>query len=56
MPKQVELWRKTGQRSILIASYKRLKKKKKKKDSDRAIKPAVEAVCVSAHLAPPESL
>ena len=45
---QVELWRNTGQRSLLIARYKRLKKK----DSDRAIAPAADAVCVPAHLVP----
>ena len=39
---------KTGQRSLLIASYKSLKKK----DSDRAITPVVDAVRVPAHLAP----
>ena len=32
MPEQVELWRNTGQRGLLIASYKRLKK-----DTYRAI-------------------
>ena len=51
MPEWVELWRKTGQRGLLIASYKRLKK-----DSDRARTPAVEAVRVSSHLALPELL
>ena len=43
--------RKTGQGGLLISSYRRLKK-----DSDRAITPAVEAVSVPAHLAPPKSL
>ena len=47
---QVELWENTGQRSLLIARYKRLKKKK---DSDRAVTPAADAVCVPAHLVPP---
>ena len=37
---------------LLIASYKRLKKK----DSDRARIPYVEAVCVPEHLALPGSL
>ena len=45
-------YRKTGQRSLLINSYKRLEKK----DSEKAITPAVEAVHVPAHLVPPESL
>ena len=49
MPEWVQLWRKTGQRGLLIASYKRLKT-----DSDRARTPAVEAVHVSSHLALPE--
>ena len=47
----VELLRKTGQRGLLIASY----KEAQKKDSDRAINPAVEAVHIPAHLAPPGS-
>ena len=47
MPEQAELWRKDGQRGLLIASYERLKKK----DSDRAITPVEEAVCVPAHSA-----
>ena len=51
MPEWAELWRKTGQRGLLIASYKRLKK-----DSDRALITAVEAVHVPIHLAPPGSL
>ena len=51
MPEQAELWRKTAQRGLLIASYKRLKKK-----TDRAVTPATEAVCVPEHLAPPGSL
>ena len=46
-----KLRRKTGQGGLLISSYRRLKK-----DSDRAITPAVEAVSVPAHLAPPKSL
>ena len=50
MPEQEELRRKTGQRGILITSY-----KGSKKDSDRAITPATEAVCVPAHLALPGS-
>ena len=54
VPKWVELRRKTGQRGFLITRYKRLKKKKK--DSDRAITPAVEAVCVPEHFTPPGSL
>ena len=45
-----ELRRKSGQRGLLITGYKRLKK-----DSDRAITPAMEAVCVPAHLALPGS-
>ena len=48
MPEWVELQRKSGQRDLLIPRYKRLEK-----DSDRAITPATEAVCVPAHLAPP---
>ena len=51
MPERAELWRKTGRRGLLIASYKRLEK-----DFDRAITPAVEAVPVPTHLAPPGSL
>ena len=51
MPDQVELWRKTGQRGLLIASYKRLEKR-----LWRAITPATEAVCVPAHLVLPGSL
>ena len=49
VPKWVELQRKTGQRGLLIASRKRLGKK----DSDRAITPVVEAVCVPAQLSLP---
>ena len=52
MPEWAELWRKTGQRGLPIARYKRLKKK----DSDRAVNLAVEAVCVPAELVPPGSL
>ena len=48
---KAELQRKTGQRGLLIASYKRLEK-----DTDRTITPAAEAVRVPAHLAPPGSL
>ena len=48
---RAELLRNTGQRGLLIASYKRLKKK-----TERAITPVVEAVCVPAHLALPGSL
>ena len=48
MPEPAELWRKIGQRDLLITSYKRLKKK----DSDRAITPGAEAVHVSARFAP----
>ena len=44
MPECEELWKKTGERGLLIASHKRLKK-----DSDRVITPAVEAVYVPAH-------
>ena len=44
MPEQAELQRKAGQRGLLIASYKRLKKK----NSDRAITPTAEAVQVPA--------
>ena len=50
MPELVELRRKSGQRGLLITGYKRLKK-----DCDRAITPAMEAVCVPAHLALPGS-
>ena len=41
-----------GQRGLLIAGYKRLQQATRgsKKDADRAITPAVEAVCVPAHL------
>ena len=46
MPEQAELQKKTSQRGLLIASYKRLKKK-----TERAITPVVKAVCVPAHLA-----
>ena len=46
MPEQAELQRKTGQRGLLIASYKRFNK-----DSDRVITPVMEAVSVPAHLA-----
>ena len=48
MPELVELRRKTSQRGLLIASW--------KKDSDRSITRAMEAVCVPAHLALPGSL
>ena len=51
VPEWAELQRKTGQRDLLITSYKRLNKK-----TDRAITPTVKAVCVPAHLALPESL
>ena len=51
-PNREELQRKTGQRGLLIASYKRLLKK----DSDRDITPGVEAVHAPAHLALPGSL
>ena len=51
MPERAELWRKTGQKGLLIGGYTRLKK-----DSDRAVTPATEAVCVPEHLAPPGSL
>ena len=44
MPEWVELWRKTGQRGLLITSYK------------RAITPAAEAVHVPANLVLPGSL
>ena len=50
VPEQAKLWIKTGQRGLLITSYKRLKK-----DSDRAITAMVEAVYVPAHLVPPGS-
>ena len=50
MPVWVELWRKTGQRGLLITSYKRLEK-----DSDRATTPAAQAVRVRAHLVLPGS-
>ena len=45
---RVEIRRKTGQRGLLIASY-----KASKKDSDRAITPVAEAVHVPAPLVPP---
>ena len=51
MPERAELWRKTGQKGLLIASYKRLEKR-----HDRAITSAAEAVCVPEHSAPPGSL
>ena len=47
---RVDLWRNTGQRGLLVASYKRLEK-----DSDGAITPAAVAVHVTAHLVPPGS-
>jgi len=50
VPDPEELQRKSGQRGLLITSYKR-----PKKDSGRAITPATEAVCVPAHLALPGS-
>ena len=46
---RAKLQRKTGQRGLLIASYKRLLKK----DSDRGITPGVEAVHAPAHLVLP---
>ena len=46
-----ERQRKTGQRGLLITSYKRLEKRRWS-----AVTPVVEAVCVPAHLAPPGSL
>ena len=48
----VELWRKTSQRGLLIASYQKLKNNNSKKqtNSDRAITPVAEAVRVPAHL------
>ena len=51
MPEHSELQRKTGQRALLIASYKRLKKK-----TDRTITSVAEAVRVPAHFVPPGSL
>ena len=51
MPVWMELRRKTGQRGLLIAITRGLKK-----DSDRAITSVVEAVHVRAHLALPGSL
>ena len=48
VPEWAEPWRKTGQRGLLIASSKRLKK-----NSDRAITPAVEPACVPEHSALP---
>ena len=50
MPEAAELQRKTSQRGLLNTSYQKLKK-----DSDRAITPVAEAVCVPAHLVPPGS-
>ena len=50
MTEREELWRKTGQRGLLITSYKRLEK-----DSDRATTPAAQAVRVRAHLVLPGS-
>ena len=51
MPEWAELWRKTSQRGRL-----RQLPEACKKDSDRAITPAAEAVCVPAHLVPSRSL
>ena len=55
MPEWEELWIKTGQRGLLIVSYKRLKKKKKKKEkekhADRAIILVAETVHVLVQLA-----
>ena len=51
MPEWAELWRKTDQRDLLIAAYKRLKKR-----PCRAVTPGTEAVCVPAHFALPGSL
>jgi len=48
VPERAGLWRKTGQRGLLITSYKRLEK--------RVITPAVEAVHIPAQLALPGSL
>ena len=48
VPEWAEPWRKTGQRGLLIASSKRLKK-----NSDRAITPAAEPACVPEHSALP---
>ena len=45
-----EAMEKTGQRGLLIAAT-----RGSNKDTNRAISPAVEAVCVSAHLALPGS-
>ena len=45
VPEWAELWRKTGQKGLLITSYNRLKK-----DSNRAITPVAGAVHVPAHL------
>ena len=50
MTEREELWRKTGQRGLLITSYKWLEK-----DSDRATTPTAQAVPVPAHLALPGS-
>ena len=48
MPEWAELWRKTGQEAFGSSGT-----TGSKKDSDRAITPVVEAICVPAHLAPP---
>ena len=50
MTEREEIWRKTGQRGLLITSYKWLEK-----DSDRATTPTAQAVRVPAHLALPGS-
>ena len=47
----MELQRSTGQRGLLVTSYKGLEK-----DSDRAITPVMDAICVPEHLSPPGSL
>jgi len=51
VPEWAELQRKTGQRGLLIASYKRIEK-----DSARVINHGEEAVRVPAHFVPPGSL
>ena len=50
MPEQAELWRRTTQRGLLIASYQRTEEK-----TDMAVTPVAEAVRVPAHLVLPAS-
>ena len=50
MPEQAELWRRTTQRGLLIASYQRIEE-----NTDMAVTPVAEAVRVPAHLVLPAS-